>query len=147
MKKEEKSKKRKKRIVSRDHAWEFHECQNLKALVSPKTAGVVLKMVVDSGFTLVGELFCPFSEFSEEECGFTLIVCIGESRIDLHGWPEEGCLHVGINYCDFTQDNSEKKDRLIKAMIEFFKPGTIVEKRVRLLYINKKYTRRSPRHN
>lgn len=146
MEKGKKPKKRKRRIVSRDHAWEFHECQNLKALVSSSTVGVITKMVVDSGFTLVGELFCPFSEFSEDECGFTLLICIGESRIDLHGWPEEGCLHVGINYCDFTQNNSEKKDHLVKAMAEFFKPGTIVEKRVRLLYLNKKYSLRSLRH-
>jgi S-adenosylmethionine/arginine decarboxylase-like enzyme len=84
---------------------------------------VIIKRIRRAGFQVLNDAFTKF----EGAGGYTHVVIIGESCIDVHTWPEHGTAHVRIFYCNFTQDNTGKAERLLASFKELFEPSTVKE--------------------
>jgi len=52
--------------------------------------------------------------------GFTAAVCLMESHICIHTWPEFGQLTLDIYLCNYLKDNSEKVIRLGECFKDYF---------------------------
>lgn len=121
-------------IVSKDFGWVFWGCDH-EALVSLKMNRKIGTMVAQAGFTVYKNTFQKFPGVNGKEGGYTSVIIIGESCVDIHTWPEEGTAHIRIFYCDFTQCNSKKKDTLLAFFEEVFKPAEveqIIERHLRI---------------
>ncbi|SCY47366.1 S-adenosylmethionine decarboxylase family protein [Flavobacterium caeni] len=51
---------------------------------------------------------------------FTIAVCLKESHICVHTWPEFGQLTLDVYLCNYLQDNSKKVKAVMAAYIDFF---------------------------
>ena len=71
----------------------------------------------DSGLTVVGDSFYQF-----EPQGVTGTVLLAESHLAIHTWPEHGFVTVDVYVCNLATDNSEKAQRLFRALEAALKP-------------------------
>lgn len=55
-----------------------------------------------------------------ENQSFTIAVCLKESHICIHTWPEFGQLTLDVYLCNYLQDNSHKVKAVMKAYIDYF---------------------------
>lgn len=77
-------------------------------------------MVSEAGFGLIGSIL---HTFPGEDSGYTYVAAISESGVDIHTWPEyEGSAQFEIHYCNYSRDNKDKAEKLMKAFEAFFKP-------------------------
>ena len=73
---------------------EMNECDPALLDDVPLVKQVLLAAAEEAGVTVVGEVFHKFSPV-----GVTGIVCIAESHISIHTWPEHGYAAVDIFTC------------------------------------------------
>ena len=59
-----------------------------------------------------------FHDFQPE--GFTGIVCLSESHLSIHTWPEYNKINLDIYLSNYERDNDQTVDDLYHAMIDFF---------------------------
>ena len=78
---------------------------------------VCLKVVTESGLTVVGDRFFQF-----EPQGVTGTVLLAESHLAIHTWPEAAFVTVDVYVCNYTTDNSEKAERVFRALESVLKP-------------------------
>jgi S-adenosylmethionine decarboxylase proenzyme len=76
-----------------------------------------LKAVEQAGLTVVGERFFQF-----QPQGVTGTVLLAESHLAIHTWPEAGFVTVDVYVCNYTTDNSDKAERVFRALQEVLKP-------------------------
>ena len=55
-----------------------------------------------------------------ENGGYTGVICLTESHIAFHTWPEFGLLTLDIYLSNYQKDNSEKCRNLLKVSQEYF---------------------------
>jgi len=79
--------------------------------------GVCLKAVEEAGLTIVGDRFFQF-----KPQGVTGTVLLAESHLAIHTWPEAGFVAVDVYVCNYTTDNSDKADRVFRALQAVLKP-------------------------
>ena len=77
-----------------------------------------LDAVRASGLTVVGDAFHQFTPQ-----GVTGTVLLAESHLAIHTWPEHGFATVDVYVCNLATDNSDKADRLFRALEAALKPG------------------------
>ena len=63
----------------------------------------------------VGEVYHDF-----EGGGFTAVVCLTESHISIHTWPEFGLATFDVFLSNYQQVNDEKARGLYKQVLDFF---------------------------
>lgn len=73
--------------------------------------------VDESGLTIVGDRFFQF-----EPHGVTGTVLLAESHLAIHTWPESGFVTLDVYVCNYTTDNTEKAERVFKALEAALKP-------------------------
>jgi len=56
---------------------------------------------------------------------FTVAVCLKESHICIHTWPEFNQLTLDVYLCNYLQDNSEKVKAVTKEYIDYFSASII----------------------
>ena len=61
-----------------------------------------------------------------ENDSFTIAVCLKESHICIHTWPEFRQLTLDVYLCNYLQDNSQKVKAVTKAYIDYFE-GTVLK--------------------
>lgn len=57
---------------------------------------------------------------------FTIAVCLKESHICIHTWPEFGQLTLDVYLCNYLQDNSQKVKAVMDDYIAYFE-GAIIK--------------------
>lgn len=56
-----------------------------------------------------------------ENNSFTIAICLKESHICIHTWPEFKQLTLDVYLCNYLQDNSSKVKSITNEFITFFK--------------------------
>lgn len=82
------------RMLGRHLLLEMNECAPALLDDVALVKQVLLAAAEEAGVTVVGEVFHKFSPV-----GVTGIVCIAESHISIHTWPEHGYAAVDIFTC------------------------------------------------
>ncbi len=55
-------------------------------------------------------------------------VLLAESHLAIHTWPELAAVTLDVYVCNYSMDNSHKALKLIEAMMDLFKPDTVIRK-------------------
>jgi S-adenosylmethionine decarboxylase len=71
----------------------------------------------------IGEVYHNF-----ENGGFTAVVCLSESHLSIHTWPERNYVTFDVFLSNFLKDNSEITHRLYTETVAFFSASVIYEK-------------------
>ncbi|MDA3613233.1 S-adenosylmethionine decarboxylase family protein [Polluticaenibacter yanchengensis] len=96
-----------------------HSNLSLKTYQAFKT--VLEHLIADFGLQKLGEVY---HNFSPE--GFTAVICLSESHISVHTWPEHFLVNYDIylsNYEKVNDDTVRKIDRIFEDYFE----GTILQ--------------------
>jgi len=80
-----------------------------------------LDTIVDSGLTVVGDMFHQF-----EGGGVTGAVVLAESHLAIHTWPELDSVTLDVYVCNYTQDNGDKARAVMNAFMTLYAPGDYV---------------------
>lgn len=95
---------------------ELRDCNAAKLDDLPLVRETMLNAAVETGATVVGEIFHQFSPQ-----GVTGVVAIAESHLCIHTWPEHGYAAVDIFTCGVAFDPTEAA-RLIIERLESASP-------------------------
>lgn len=86
------------------------------------------KLTDSKGFIQITEAI--LEQFSLEKVGivihdfdnksFTISVCLKESHICIHTWPEFNQLTLDVYLCNYLQDNSQKVKDVMQQFISYF---------------------------
>lgn len=52
--------------------------------------------------------------------GFTAVICLSESHISLHTWPEHKMINLDIYLSNFQRNNDGTVDQLFSELVRFF---------------------------
>lgn len=85
----------------------------LKAAVPIKTA--IDALIVQFQLQKLGEVYHEFPG-----AGFTAIVCLSESHISLHTWPEHGLVNMDIYLSNYMRNNDGTVNGIFEALKRFF---------------------------
>ncbi|PZF74966.1 S-adenosylmethionine decarboxylase [Taibaiella soli] len=77
-------------------------------------------IILQLGLTDVGSVYHSFSNG-----GFTAVICLTESHISIHTWPEYGIATFDVFLSSFKNDNSEKVRRFYSETIQYFQATEI----------------------
>ncbi|MGH1519082.1 S-adenosylmethionine decarboxylase family protein [Chryseobacterium sp. JK1] len=61
---------------------------------------------------------------------FTSAVCLKESHLCIHTWPEFKQLTFDVFLCNYTQDNTSKVEQIADEVIQYFKANTIQKHKI-----------------
>lgn len=70
--------------------------------------------------TNLGEVYHNFSP-----AGFTAVICLSESHISFHSWPEYNRLHMDVYLSNFLKDNSSTTRAIFKELVHFYNATVI----------------------
>lgn len=57
--------------------------------------------------------------------GFTGVVCLSESHIAIHTWPELNYITLDVFLCNYQKNNEAKCHRLFDSMCDYFVPVSV----------------------
>ncbi len=72
----------------------------------------------------LGEVYHNFSP-----AGFTAVICLSESHISLHTWPEHKIVNLDVYLSNFKRSNDETVINLFEAMQKYFQ-AEIVQQQI-----------------
>jgi S-adenosylmethionine decarboxylase len=67
------------------------------------------------GLNKLGEVYHDF-----EPAGFTAIICLSESHISLHSWPEYERINMDIYLSNYQRNNDHTGQQIFDEMVRFF---------------------------
>ncbi len=65
-----------------------------------------------------------------ENQSFTSAVCLKESHLCIHTWPEFKQLTFDVFLCNYTQDNTAKVEQIADEVVLYFKANTIQKHKI-----------------
>ena len=65
------------------------------------------------------------SHFIFDNQSFTTAICLKESHICIHTWPEINRITMDVYLCNYSGDNTEKVRSISKRMITFFEASIV----------------------
>lgn len=100
---------------------------NAAALSSFEPLQIVLnELITNHSLQKLGEVYHNFSP-----AGFTLVVCLSESHISVHTWPEYSKVNLDIYLSNYKHQNDEKGRTIYKALQAYFSANIINEQIIR----------------
>jgi len=72
-------------------------------------------LIDEYGLSKVGEVYHDF-----DGGGFTAVVCLTESHLSIHTWPEYGLATFDVFLSNFRNDNEEKVRKIHAQVLHFF---------------------------
>jgi S-adenosylmethionine decarboxylase len=87
---------------------------------------VLHQLVQKHQLTNLGEVFHDFSNG-----GFTAVICLSESHISMHSWPEYNRLHLDVYLSNFLRFNNPVTENIFETLVGFFQ-ATIINKQTLL---------------
>jgi S-adenosylmethionine decarboxylase len=63
----------------------------------------------------LGEVYHDFSTG-----GYTVVICLSESHISIHTWPEHNLVNLDIYLSNFQRNNDGTVDQLFQSLVQFF---------------------------
>ena len=82
----------------------------------------ILNQIKIEELRLIGEVFHDFNGG-----GFTAVLCLTESHLSVHTWPEHGYMTFDIFLSNYLKDNREKTQRIYRSVSEYFKAKVLFE--------------------
>lgn len=90
--------------------------QNRDLLVNlEKIKTFYLSKIQEYNLQNLGEVFHKF-----DNGGFTGVICLSESHLAIHTWPEYGLLTFDVFISNFLKDNDEITRKLFQDTISYF---------------------------
>lgn len=80
------------------------------------------QLIADHGLSKVGEVYHDF-----EKGGFTAVICLTESHLSIHTWPEYKLATFDVFLSNYQKDNSAKVKAIYESVLAFFE-GTEKQK-------------------
>jgi len=68
----------------------------------------------------LGEVYHNFSP-----AGFTAIICLSESHISIHTWPEHGRVNLDIYLSNYERENDGTVQEIYQSFISFFEAAVV----------------------
>lgn len=84
------------------------------------------EQVTKLSLSKVGEAYHDF-----DGGGFTGVICLAESHLSIHTWPDRQYITFDIYLSNFLQDNSPKARAIYKSVLTFFDATVIFENAIR----------------
>lgn len=81
---------------------------------------LVNELIQKHGLQKLGEVYHNFSP-----AGFTAVVCLSESHLSIHTWPEYGKINIDIYLSNYLRENDGTVHSIYEAIKKHF--GGIVE--------------------
>lgn len=63
----------------------------------------------------LGEVYHNFSP-----CGYTAVICLSESHLSIHTWPEHGRVNVDIYLSNYLRNNDDTVNKIYEAVKSYF---------------------------
>lgn len=79
-------------------------------------------IIQDLGLAMVGEVYHTFPG-----AGFTAVVCLTESHVSIHTWPEHGLATFDVFLSSFARDNADRVRSFFDRTIAGF-DATVTDK-------------------
>ncbi len=83
-------------------------------------------LIVELGLQKIGEVYHQF-----ENGGFTAVVCLTESHLSIHTWPEFGYATFDIFLSNYLQVNDGKGEIITQRTADFLKASQINQQKIR----------------
>ncbi|MBS1595819.1 MAG: adenosylmethionine decarboxylase [Bacteroidetes bacterium] len=83
-------------------------------------------VVKKSGFEVLGVILHYFNI----PTSFTALICIAESHISIHTWPEIGYVSIDVFVCNFKRSYDNEAKNIYSELSNFFSPQKIVEQTI-----------------
>ncbi|MES2774872.1 MAG: S-adenosylmethionine decarboxylase [Bacteroidota bacterium] len=77
---------------------------------------VINDLVATFQLSNLGDIYHNFSP-----AGFTAVVCLSESHIAIHTWPEEGKINLDIYLSNFERNNDGTVQQILDRLVSYFR--------------------------
>lgn len=111
---------------------DLYNCPKGEFLVSADALrNLCINACKQAGLSILGEHFYQFDGVDQIQAGgATGAVVLAESHLAIHTWPERDGATLDVYVCNFTDDNSERAEKLYATLIAALKPADVLVKRV-----------------
>lgn len=101
---------------------ELHSCEDLSSgkFSAKSIHAYTSKLIKKYGLHELGNFF-----YTYDTRGVTGVICLAESHISIHTWPEKNYVTLDVFVCNYHFDNSRKAKNLLEELIVYFRPGKI----------------------
>lgn len=98
---------------------------------TPLADSTIFKNFIDKeiksfGLTQVGEIYHSFANG-----GFTAVVCLTESHISIHTWPESSYLTFDIFLSNYLKDNTDITTAIYQHLKTFLNASVVFEQTIK----------------
>lgn len=77
---------------------------------------LINQLIVQYRLDKLGEVYHDFSP-----AGFTAVVCLSESHISIHTWPEHSLINVDVYLSNFQKTNDNIVQAIFEDIVTYFK--------------------------
>ncbi|MFM2385490.1 MAG: adenosylmethionine decarboxylase [Bacteroidota bacterium] len=89
---------------------------NTASLAAPEIfKQAIAHSIANLGLTHLGEVVHQFPQ-----SGFTAVICLSESHISIHTWPEHGLANIDIYLSNYLQVNTGKVEAIFDNLCQAF---------------------------
>ena len=86
-------------------------------------AGLTSIIARTAGLSVLKDAWHQFPEHEGQPGGITGMVLLAESHIAIHTWPELKAVTLDVYVCNYTCDNSEKAETVVRELVTHFRPA------------------------